>query len=158
MSREDDSGFLSRWSKRKLENTENTELPSPEEEVSEAVTSESDRADPAPIEAVDEQSTPIWQRDDVDAETKKNALRALFRKPEFNVRDGLNEYDDDFTQFAGLGSVVTHEMKRMLKLAEQATRPEASSAPENIVSDTDTETDAEKDSDKDSDKEDKDLA
>ena len=29
--------------------------------------------------------------------------------------DGLNDYDEDYTAFAGLGNVVTQEMKRVLK-------------------------------------------
>lgn len=118
----DQTGFLSRWSQRKLSAFEDAET----------VPVEAD-AEPVelPVESPDVESTtdedkPIWQRDDVDAETKKAALRSLFQKPEFNVRDGLNEYDDDFTKFASLGNVVTHEMKRMLKLAEDKTRPDPS--------------------------------
>jgi hypothetical protein len=117
MTQEQD-GFLSRWSRRKLdadEEDQQAEAPSQEQETA------SDESESEAQPVVEEK--PIWQRDDVDADTKKAALRELFHKPEFNLRDGLNEYDDDFTQFAGLGSVVTHEMKRMLKLAEEKTRP-----------------------------------
>ena len=117
----DNTGFLSRWSQRKLS--------APEE--AETVQVEAD-AQPVelPVESPDVESTtdedkPIWQRDDVDDETKKAALRSLFHKPEFHVRDGLNEYDDDFTKFASLGNIVTHEMKRMIKLAEEKTRPDS---------------------------------
>ena len=39
----------------------------------------------------------------------------LFHLPHFNVTDGLDDYDEDFTTFAELGDVVTHEMKRMLE-------------------------------------------
>jgi hypothetical protein len=127
MSQEkDQTGFLSRWSQRKLNPSEEAEL----EVEAAAVEQSEESADTAP--ATDEQ-TPIWQRDDVDEDTKKAALRSLFKKPEFHVRDGLNEYDDDFTKFASLGNVVTHEMKRMLKLAEEKTRPD-SSQPESTQS------------------------
>jgi len=44
----------------------------------------------------------------------------------------MNEYDEDFTQFKGLGNIVTQEMKRMLKLAEQKTRPEEQVAQINL--------------------------
>lgn len=117
MTREQD-GFLSRWSRRKLDADEAEQQP-------EEIKPEQERApeDNEPETPSTAEEKPIWQRDDVDADTKKAALRKLFHKPEFNLRDGLNEYDDDFTQFAGLGSVVTHEMKRMLKLAEENTRP-----------------------------------
>jgi len=123
MSRETDkdSGFLSRWSQRKRqqETSSDPEIVQPSESSVEPIEdgiAESESSQQA------EQPLPLWQQQDVDAETKKAALRKLFRKPEFNVRDGLNEYDDDFTQFASLGNIVTHEMKRMLKLAEEKTR------------------------------------
>ncbi len=148
MSDEHEQGFLSRWSRRKLDQDsaeeEQSLTPATEEPV-ETVES-SDQI----TETDSEQEKPIWQRDDVDEETRKSALRALFRKPEFNVRDGLNEYDDDFTKFASLGNVVTHEMKRMLKLAEEKTRPPQ--MPENS---TPKQTDKQSDN---QDKEDKDLA
>lgn len=38
--------------------------------------------------------------DDVDEATRKQALRALFHKPKFNRRDGLDDYDDDYRQLA----------------------------------------------------------
>jgi len=141
-------GFLSRWSKRKLQAEEGTE-----QHRDDAAPVEETLAEDSVAEApASEQEKPIWQRDDVDADTKKTALRQLFRKPEFNIRDGLNEYDDDFTQFAGLGSIVTHEMKRMLKLAEEKTRPSEQSQPS-------SEPDPEQDSNQpDKDKEDNDLA
>jgi hypothetical protein len=117
MTQEQD-GFLSRWSRRKLDADE------AEQQVEETRQEQETAADDSEPEAASQaEEKPIWQRDDVDADTKKAALRKLFHKPELNLRDGLNEYDDDFTQFAGLGSIVTHEMKRMLKLAEEKTRP-----------------------------------
>ncbi len=148
MNDEHEQGFLSRWSKRKLDQDSNAEQPS----LTPAVEEPAETAE-QPDQITDtetKQEKPLWQRDDVDEDTRKSALRALFRKPEFNVRDGLNEYDDDFTKFASLGNIVTHEMKRMLKLAEEKTRPPQ--MPENR---------AEKETDKQSDnqdKEDKDLA
>jgi len=100
--------FLSRWSRRKQQAetqpepvTENVPVTEPPESTV--------VKDPAEL--------PIWQREDVDPETKQQALRDLFRKPGFNKTDGLEEYENDYNYhaFAGLGSVVTHEMKRMLE-------------------------------------------
>ena len=148
MSDEHEQGFLSRWSRRKLDQDsaeeEESLTPATEEPV------ETVEASDQITDTDSEQEKPIWQRDDVDEETRKSALRALFRKPEFNVRDGLNEYDDDFTKFASLGNVVTHEMKRMLKLAEEKSRP--LQIPENSAP---KQTDKQSDN---QDKEDKDLA
>ena len=51
----------------------------------------------------------------VSDDLRRQALRELYSQPDFNITDGLNDYDEDYTQFAGLGSLVTHEMKRMLE-------------------------------------------
>ncbi|WP_438970948.1 DUF3306 domain-containing protein [Methylophaga sp.] len=126
MSRETDkeAGFLSRWSQRKRGSDTMPEPDTSSFRTGTDIESPETSKIKADADEKTEQPLPVWQRDDVDADTKKAALRKLFRKPEFNVRDGLNEYDDDFTQFASLGTIVTHEMKRLLKLAEEKTRPE----------------------------------
>ncbi len=62
---------------------------------------------------------------------KKQALKSLFKQAEFNELDYLNEYDEDYTTFPKLGGVVTQEMKRMLKLAEEKTRPESNDVEDN---------------------------
>ena len=49
------------------------------------------------------------------------ALLSVFRKAECCTRDGLNEYDDDFTSFTPLGDLVTHEMQQAAdRLTKQA--------------------------------------
>ena len=118
IKKEQSEHFLSRWSKRKLEQDQH-------EHENEQQSDNSDiQLDELP-QAVRESETekteekPLWQRDDVDPDIRKQALNALFRQPEFNTLDGLNEYDDDFTSFTELGDVVTHEMKRMMKQAGQ---------------------------------------
>jgi len=50
----------------------------------------------------------------VSDQLRTRALRQLFRMPGLAVRDGLDDYDDDFTQLPKLGNIVTHEMRRML--------------------------------------------
>lgn len=115
---ENNESVFSRWSRRKLDKqavTEQEKVLPVQQDPEPAVTSEQ--------QLVDEEEIPIWQQLDVDPEAKRAALSRLFRQPEFNVVDRMNEYDDDFTSFASLGSIVTHEMKHMLKLAEQKTRP-----------------------------------
>ena len=39
------------------------------------------------------------------------ALRKLFAAGGFNVRDGLDDYDEDYTRFQSLGNAVTADMK-----------------------------------------------
>jgi len=63
----------------------------------------------------------------VDAALRRTALRKLFHSPKFNVTDGLDDYCDDFTQFAPLGDIVTVDMRHQIEraareLAERAAR------------------------------------
>lgn len=47
----------------------------------------------------------------VSAALRKAALRYVFQLPRFNVRDGLNDYDGDYTVFEPLGGIITSDMK-----------------------------------------------
>ncbi len=42
---------------------------------------------------------------------RKAALRKLFRLPVFGLRDGLDDYDEDFRSFAALGNIITADMR-----------------------------------------------
>ncbi len=41
-------------------------------------------------------------------------MRKLFHSPKFNVRDGLDDYDLDYTNPEPLGNIVTAEMRRRI--------------------------------------------
>lgn len=43
-----------------------------------------------------------------------NLLKNLIDQPEFHIRDGLNEYDEDYTFFENRGNLITREMGRFL--------------------------------------------
>ena len=116
-----EQGFLSRWSRRKLQPESEEQLEPESEAAAEVVSTEQVETS----DEVDQQDLPIWQQQDADPDLKKQALNALFKQAEFNELDYLNEYDEDYTTFPKLGNVVTQEMKRMLKLAEEKTRPES---------------------------------
>ena len=47
----------------------------------------------------------------VSPELRRKALQHLFRMPKFNIRDGLNDYDEDYTYFEPLGDTVTSDMR-----------------------------------------------
>ena len=47
----------------------------------------------------------------VSAELRKAALKHIFSLPIHNIRDGLNDYDEDYTHWEPLGDVVTSDMK-----------------------------------------------
>ena len=130
-----DESVLARWSRRKLEAEREASMPTAEPET--------DAFEPAEAAAPDvaEPAQPLTDADMPDVETltedsdfspfmspgvseelRNLALRKLFGAPSFNIRDGLDEYDDDFTSFAKLGDVVTSDMKHRIEMEQQKLR------------------------------------
>lgn len=117
--------FLSRWSRRKLAAEETAAADNPTSAATTQVTNDlsaSAATEPPSIsDSVQlEEKKPLWQRDNIDPQEKQQAMRDLFRKPKFNLVDGLDEYEKDYNyhNFAKLGDVITHEMRS--RLAAQA--------------------------------------
>jgi hypothetical protein len=135
--------FLTRWSKRKAMSRQGIELPEPVDEPADdseppddsVSRNEYDQPDPAepgdaqhaeaptavpelpPIESLGEDSDySAFMAADVPADLQRNALRKLFQSPKFNVRDGLNDYDLDYSSPEPLGDIVTAEMRRRLRI------------------------------------------
>jgi len=133
--------FLSRWSRRKQADGKGDTPPATrpvstvpdrqsreaEAEVDEDPRQELTDADMPPLDSLDSDSDfSQFMSPKVSEQLRAQALRKLFHLPAFNITDGLNDYDEDYTQFAGLGDVVTQEMKRMLKRELEAeVAPEA---------------------------------
>jgi hypothetical protein len=74
---------------------------------------------------------------------RKLALRKLFQGKDFNIRDGLDEYDEDYTRFEKLGDIVTSDMRHQLELeaqrkAEQQLQHEDQSIDEGSIHDVET--------------------
>lgn len=133
-------GFLGRWSRLKKEITADSpagEILDGELEVNAITTA----IEVAPTDGIEVEAEPVELTDEdmpaletltadsdysgflspkVSEELRKMALRKLFGLPMFNVRDGLDDYDDDFTKFEALGDIIPAEMKyRMEKEAER---------------------------------------
>ncbi len=47
----------------------------------------------------------------VSKAARNAAFKYLFQLPKYNIRDGLNDYDEDYTYFEPLGDTVTCDMK-----------------------------------------------
>ena len=61
---------------------------------------------------------------------RRRALRKLFTSAVFNVPDGLDDYDDDFTSFQALGDIVTSDMRHQAEMeAERAKQARADAEP-----------------------------
>jgi len=135
--------FLDRWARRKQADQQGGAITEPrsvataaapavshaEPVVEQEEQQELTDADMPPIDSLDGDSDfSVFMSPGVSEQLRTQALRKLFHLPAFNVTDGLNDYDEDYTRFAGLGNVVTQEMQRMLK-RELAAEVEAEAEP-----------------------------
>lgn len=69
-------------------------------------------ADMPPLESLDADSDYSgFMSPRVSESLRRMALRKLFGAPAFNVRDGLDDYDVDYTHFDPLGATVTADMR-----------------------------------------------
>ena len=135
--------FLARWSRRKTLSRKGEELPEPEEAADDTESRDAPAAqEPSPVaadaapghpddisdadddtevelpplESLGEDSDySAFLRDGVPADMKQKALRKLFHSPKFNIRDGLDDYDLDFSNPEPLGDVITAEMRYRMK-------------------------------------------
>jgi hypothetical protein len=140
MSTDTKESGLSRWARRKQEAREVPEAPEAPAIVSEMSAAESLLDVPVTDEIVEE---PVALTDadmpDIDTlgddsdftgfmspgvsdELRNLALRKLFHAPVFNIRDGLDEYDEDYTSFEKLGDIVTCDMKHQIEVQERKRR------------------------------------
>ena len=133
--------FLSRWSRRKQAVKDEVVLEEPAEpllEVPLEANLDTDQAleaqvvepeleiesepvltdeDMPPLESLNEESDfSMFMSRGVSDELRNLALKKLFKAAVFNVRDGLDEYDEDFTSFEKLGDIVTCDMKHAIEM------------------------------------------
>jgi hypothetical protein len=135
-----DEGFLSRWSRRKQQakvdvndaanDISVTQTFAEDELQANAVMAKDDLpgdSDMPPIESLDEDSDYSgFMSPNVSDELRNLALRKLFRGRAFNERDGLDDYDDDFTSFQKLGDVITAEMRHQMARLKDALEDDGS--------------------------------
>ena len=109
-------------------------------------------ADMPPVESLDAGAdVGAFLSPKVSDALRKRALRAVFRQARFNVRDGLDDYDEDFTAFPPLAK-MTAEMRRLLADKQQAENTAAKTEGESeSVSDSKTDSDSVSESDSHSD-------
>ena len=107
----DPESFVARWSRRKSEAAESAEgADGPDEAHSGCDLGPRPTVGEAPVELTDADMPPLaslgpdsdysgFLSPGVSEELRRLALRKLFHSPIFNVTDGLDDYDDDFTSF-----------------------------------------------------------
>ena len=129
---------LSRWSRRKQQSAEATREEDLALQLAEQNLAEVDI--PGAVTDQDQQETeaeePVLTDEDMPAiesltedsnfgqfmssgvsdELRNLALRKMYKAPFFNIRDGLDEYDEDYTSFEKLGDIVTADMRHQMEI------------------------------------------
>ncbi|MGW8247386.1 MAG: DUF3306 domain-containing protein [Acidiferrobacterales bacterium] len=122
---------LARWSRRKAA-TRNQDTPIAEHAIKdrheirdnhENLNSEPIKAptddDMPPLESLDEHSDYSgFLSPGVSEKLRKQALRKLFHLDVYNFCDGLDDYAEDYTNFASLGDILTADMRLLQQRAE----------------------------------------
>jgi hypothetical protein len=112
--------FFNRWSRRKqaaLSDQQDATKVTTAAPVEDAQASMPTDADMAPIESLTEESDySAFLSPKVSEALRKQALRKLFHGSAFNICDGLDDYDGDYTTFEKLGSIITADMKHHIEL------------------------------------------
>ena len=112
MNADDVTGFISRWSRRKLEREEVAETPASPEVP--AASPEATPAAGAPSAPALEPLPPV-ESPEVDPGIKQAAMKQLFKDPQFNVMDGLDTYIEDY----GVPDPIPESMMKTLYQARQ---------------------------------------
>lgn len=130
---------LAQWSRRKAAARSQTPVQvnrtvDKQDEIpvhSEALNHEAVKAptddDMPPLESLDEHSDYSgFLSPSVSEKLRKQALRKLFHLDMYNLVDGLDDYAEDYTNFAPLGKILTADMRLQQQRAESRLREQAS--------------------------------
>ena len=156
----DAEGPLRRWARRKREVAREKESEdearggdasrAPSEAAQDAREPAGDASAPAAVEEKDLTDDDMPSLDSLDENSdysgflspgvseglRRRALRKLFMSAVFNVRDGLDDYDEDFTNFEALGDIVTSDMRHQAEAeAERARQVRADAGQEDLTED-----------------------
>jgi len=124
-----EDSFVSRWSRRKHESKYGIKKTAADKSAAEIL--ESAERQQAPVKILSDDDMPDIESLTPDSDyagflspgvsetLRKLALRKLFCSEAFNVCDGLDDYDDDYTQFKILGNTLTADMRHQAELKAQ---------------------------------------
>ncbi len=106
------TNFLKRWSERKSLQNKAVELSETTEAATEWIPEKNDH-DPQQMSVAELLTS------EVSESLKKAALKKLFLSPEFNVRDGLDDYDDDYHNLTSLSEEVADTLRNWIADKEE---------------------------------------
>ncbi|MCG3728400.1 DUF3306 domain-containing protein [Vibrio cincinnatiensis] len=121
--------FFHRWSKRKLHQKEDENLLLPlENDLSAPLHIEEDKAGEATEVQREHTSSPPSEEtlsalllSQASQEIKKSALRTLFFNGEFNERDRLDDYDDDYHNQTNLANELSQSLREWFDDSQTST-------------------------------------
>jgi hypothetical protein len=126
-----DEGFLSRWSRRKTQSKAAPEAArdapavtpaQPAPAIPKAEAGVPSRPPPEPLPPVEsltpESDFAPFMQPEVDADTRRKAVKMLFQDPRYNVMDGLDVYIDDYSRPDPLPEGWLEKMTQMARLGE----------------------------------------
>jgi hypothetical protein len=120
-SRSGEESGLARWSRRKAM-ARTAQEPAPLQagdnsvRVDENAAVEKTDADMPPIESLHQDSDyAAFLSPKVSEKLRRMALRKLFHLPQFNFRDGLDDYAEDYRNFEPLGEIITADMRHRME-------------------------------------------
>jgi len=126
-----DENFVDRWSRLKSVPPEESAvemLPAKQKEQIEPAPTD---ADMPPIDTLTADSDySCFMSPAVSEPLRRLALRRLFHGMEFNQRDGLDDYDDDFTDFTKLADILTSDMRHRIEQESKQIKPDGRKDPE----------------------------
>lgn len=151
-------GFYSRWSKRKILDSSGQLTENQSELPTDLNSSYADAADKPDSHESNQETVLLYDKDMPDLDTldedsdysgflspgvseklRKLALRKLFQGQSFNLCDGLDDYDEEFTSFEKLGDIITADMR--FQIEEEARRKlQAASENDEVSADSDAVT------------------
>lgn len=112
-------GFLSRWSRRKIQGEEAQESERPSKELAEITAPTTDEQAPPPVTLEDVEKIDRFAPDfssfmqpNVDPAVQQAALKKMFTDPHFNIMDGLDIYIDDYSKS---DPIPAEMLKRMVQ-------------------------------------------
>lgn len=120
---DEQGGFVSRWSRLKqasLHESKSNAVETTEDVTLQVQAPQLCDEDMPPIESLTEESDYSgFFSEKVSEALRQQALRKLFHGASFNVCDGLDDYAEDFTSFAKLGSIITSDMRHQMAVAKE---------------------------------------
>jgi len=118
---------LLRWSRRKLQAGQAPQVPTTKiDEKAAAVSPPMTDADMPSLESLSENSDfSGFMSSGISDELQRLALRKLFHLPGFCIRDGLDDYDEDFRSMPQLMETVTSRVTEHIRHGDKASPAQA---------------------------------